>query len=74
MNAVNKGTVSFILAIIRHVILIIPAMLIMNYIWGIEGLIWSQAVADVINTIVSTVIFLRVRNGLCRKSSSEVKL
>ena len=74
MNAVNKGTVSFILAIIRHVILIIPAMLIMNYIWGLEGLIWSQAVADVINTIVSTVIFLRVRNGLCRKSSSEVKL
>jgi Na+-driven multidrug efflux pump len=74
MNAVNKGTVSFILAIIRHVILIIPAMLIMNYIWGLEGLIWSQVVADVINTIVSTVIFLRVRNGLCRKSSSEVKL
>ena len=74
MNAVNKGSVSFILAIIRHVILIIPAMLIMNYIWGLEGLIWSQAVADVINTIVSTVIFLRVRNGLCRKSSSEVKL
>ena len=74
MNAVNKGTVSFILAIVRHVILIIPAMLIMNYIWGLEGLIWSQAVADVINTIVSTVIFLRVRNGLCRKSSSEVKL
>lgn len=74
MNAVNKGTVSFILAIVRHVILIIPAMLIMNYIWGIEGLIWSQAVADVINTIVSTVIFLRVRNGLCKRSSSEVKL
>ena len=74
MNAVNKGTVSFILAIIRHVILIIPAMLIMNYIWGIEGLIWSQAVADVINTIVSTVIFLRVRNSLCKRPSSEVKL
>lgn len=74
MNAVNKGTVSFILAIVRHVILIIPAMLIMNYIWGIEGLIWSQAVADVINTIVSTVIFLRVRNSLCKRPSSEVKL
>lgn len=74
MNAVNKGTVSFILAIIRHVILIIPAMLIMNYIWGLEGLIWSQVVADVINTIVSTVIFLRVRNSLCKRPSSEVKL
>lgn len=74
MNAVNKGTVSFILAIVRHVILIIPAMLIMNYIWGIEGLIWSQAVADVINTIVSTLIFLRVRNSLCKRPSSEVKL
>ncbi len=63
MNAVNKGTVSFILAIIRHVILIIPIMLIMNRIWGLEGLIWSQVVADIMNSIVSTIIFVKVKSG-----------
>ena len=63
MNAVNKGSVSFILAIIRHVILIIPIMLIMNSIWGLEGLIWSQVVADIMNSIVSTIIFVKVKSG-----------
>ena len=29
------------LAIIRHIVLIIPAMLILNHIWGLNGFIWS---------------------------------
>ena len=57
MNAVNKGPVSFLLAIIRHIVLLIPIMLIMNAVWGFEGLIWSQLVADVLNSIVSMLIY-----------------
>jgi len=57
MNAVDKGVVSFILAIIRHVVLIIPITLIMNAIWGWQGLIWSQLVADVLNVAVSVIIY-----------------
>ena len=68
MNAINQGKVSFALAIIRHLILIIPIMLIMNYIWGINGLMWSQVIADVINAAVSLlsmrIIAIRSRNNL----------
>ena len=56
MNAVNKGKVSFGLAILRHLILIIPIMLIMNYLWGINGLMWSQVIADVINAVIALII------------------
>ncbi|MCR5384669.1 MAG: cation transporter [Saccharofermentans sp.] len=56
MNAVNKGKVSFGLAILRHLILIIPIMLIMNYLWGINGLMWSQVIADVINAVIALLI------------------
>ena len=58
MNAVNKGIVSFILALIRHAVLIIPIMLIMNMIWNMNGLVWSQLVADVLNSIVAVAFFL----------------
>lgn len=64
MNAINKGKVSFLLAIIRHVILLLPIILIMNYVWGLTGLIWSQVVADVLNMIVSLVFYLNVRKQL----------
>lgn len=63
-QAVNKGKISFLLSIIRHLILSIPAMLILNAIFGMEGLIWSQTVADVINGVVSITIFLLTRKRI----------
>jgi len=61
MNAINKGKVSFLLAILRHVIILIPAMIIMNHIWGLTGLVWSQVVADVINAAASVIIFVKIK-------------
>ena len=58
MNAINKGKVSFFLAILRHVILIIPIMLLMNHFLGLPGLIRSQLIADFINAGIAFGIFL----------------
>lgn len=60
MNAVDKGKISFLLAIVRHLVLIVPIMLVMNVLWGLQGLILSQLVADFLNTIVSFAVFRRV--------------
>ena len=69
MNAINQGKVSFALAIIRHLILIIPIMFIMNYILGITGLMWSQVIADVLNAAVSLLLIRFILNR-SRKVSS----
>ena len=59
MNAVGKGKISFILAIIRHLVLIIPIALIMNAVWHLTGLVLSQVVADAINVIIASIIFYK---------------
>lgn len=59
MNAVGKGKVSFLLALIRHIVLIIPLALLMNTLWGLNGLIWSQMIADFLNAIIAVVILVR---------------
>ena len=64
MNAVNKGKISFILSIVRHLVLIIPVMLIMNTIWGMTGLIWSQLVADGLNAGIAIAVYFRVDRGI----------
>ena len=69
MNAVNKGKVSFLLAILRHVIILIPALLIMNLLWGLTGLIRAQAVADLINTVAAVLIYFKVKNGIVPEPS-----
>ena len=59
MNAIDRGKISFLLAIIRHVVLIIPISLLMNCLWGLDGLIWSLLVADFLNAAVSCFVFFR---------------
>ena len=67
MNAVNRGRISFVLALLRHIVLLIPAMLIMNVVWGLQGLIWSQLAADFINSIIAVIVFLRVNGGIIKE-------
>ena len=64
MNAVDKGKVSFLLALIRHIVLIIPIMIGMNLIWGLNGLIWSQLVADFLNAVIAFIIFRRIDSNI----------
>ena len=60
MNAVDKGKLSFLLAIVRHLILLIPMAIIMDNALGLNGLILSQPIADVINTVFSIALFISV--------------
>lgn len=64
MQAVNQGKMSFALTIIRHLVLNIPALIIMNMIWGMTGLIWAQAVSDVINSVIACIIYYKVRKKI----------
>ena len=64
MNAVNKGKISFLLAIIRHLLLIIPIMLIMNIIWGLNGLVWSQLVSDAANALVACLFMSKIGRSI----------
>lgn len=64
MNAVGRGKTSFLLALIRHIVLIIPIMIGMNLIWGLNGLIWSQLVADFLNAVIAFIIFKRTDSNM----------
>lgn len=60
MNAVDRGKVSFWLAIIRHLALIIPLLIVMNRLFGLDGLIWAQLVADVLNAAIACVFYSKI--------------
>lgn len=62
MNAIGKGKMSFILAIIRHLVLIIPIALIMNALWQLTGLVLSQVVADIINVVIASILITKNEN------------
>ncbi len=59
MQAVDRGKVSFQLAIIRQLCLNIPIVILMNYLFGMSGIVQTQMIADAINVIISYAIYRR---------------
>lgn len=60
MQAVDRGKVSFLLAVIRQLCLNIPILFFMNTFFGMNGIVWTQLTADVINVGISYVIYARL--------------
>ncbi len=64
MQAIDRGKTSFCLALIRQLALNIPLLLILDRLFGMEGIVWTQATADLVNVIISYVIFWAVMKRL----------
>ncbi len=60
MQAVDRGKVSFKLAVIRQLCLNIPILFLMNMFFGMSGIVWTQLTADIINVVISYVIYSHV--------------
>lgn len=64
MQAVDRGNISFRLAVIRQLALNIPILFLFNALLGMSGIVWTQATADAINVVFSYLIFFRVLPGI----------
>ncbi len=64
MQAINQGRVSLWLAVIRQIGLNIPLMLLLNAFFGMTGVVWTQVTADIINVIISYIIYARVQKAV----------
>jgi len=64
MQAVDRGRTSLWLAVIRQLGLNIPILFLLNILFGMTGIVWTQTVADIINVAISYVIYHRVSRTL----------
>lgn len=56
-QGMGKGFQSLILAVGRQGLVYLPMLFIMDYLVGLEGLIWSQPAADAVCIVLSLVMF-----------------
>ena len=65
MQAVDRGKISFYLAVIRQLCLNIPILFLMNALFGMNGIVWTQLTADIFNVIISYIIYFRIIRRIC---------
>jgi len=71
MQAMNQGKCSFFMAVIRHLLLNIPTQLMMNHLFGVQGIVWAQTMADTINVCVSYLIYFYTMRNLFPSSQAS---
>ena len=60
LQGINRGTHSLTISFVRQACLNIPLQILLNYLFGISGLVWSQTVTDVITIAIAYYIYHRL--------------
>ena len=63
-QAVGHGFKALCLGSARWAIFNIPLLFIMNYIFGMYGIVWTQVLADILMVIVSLIVYKKFEKGL----------
>ena len=63
MQAIGKGKESFILALVRQLVFNIPILFLMNHLYGMSGIVWTQLIADCFTVAFSYLLYFKVRKA-----------
>lgn len=64
--ALGKGTAGFILGACRQGICFVPVIFILPVIWGMNGILYAQPIADIISTIITVFMALHLHRELAK--------
>ncbi len=59
-QAIGRGSVSFMLAAVRQLGFNIPLLLILDHFFGMDGIVWTQFIADIFTVIVTYLVYWKV--------------
>ena len=71
-QAMGMGKQSLFLASLRQGVVNIPLLFLMNALWKLDGIVWTQLVADVITGIISYAFYIKTYNRLSKNRLSEI--
>ena len=60
-QAFGKGRISLFLGVTRWLVFNIPMLFLLNAVFGMFGIVWSQAAADILTVLLSVFIYLKYR-------------
>lgn len=63
VQAIGRGRAALALAVIRQCCCNIPLLLLLNHLFGMQGIVWTQLIADVITVIASYIIYFGIRKS-----------
>lgn len=67
LQAMGAATASLIINLSRQGIIFIPALFILQAVFGLTGLVWAQPVADILSIVFAAVLYINTFKKLSRE-------
>lgn len=68
LQAMGAAVPALVINLSRQGLVFIPAMLILQAVMGIDGLVWAQPAADILSIILAVLLYVRVFRRMIAKS------
>ena len=72
--ALGKGTAGFILGACRQGICFVPVILILPVLWGLNGILYAQPIADVISAVITIFMALHLHKELSAEKTKMISI
>ena len=75
-QAIGKSTKSAVISLSRQLLFLVPTMIILGYAFGIDGLLYSGPVADILGTIICVVLIgfeMKALNKLSKSNETNTE-
>ena len=66
-QAIGKGKYALILAMVRQLVFIIPLLFLLDILFGMEGIVWTQFTGDICTVAVTYFVYWKVYKNARRK-------
>ncbi|MEZ4357513.1 MAG: MATE family efflux transporter [Eubacteriales bacterium] len=70
IQAFGKAIAATILSVCRDALAFIPLIIVLNTVFGYDGLAWAQPIADIVSCILAAILFFKIR----QKDKNEMQL
>ncbi|CRZ34019.1 hypothetical protein DFR55_10816 [Herbinix hemicellulosilytica] len=70
----GDGNKALFLGVMRWAVFNIPMLFILDYFFGMYGIVWSQVTADMLTVILSYVVYSNYMKKLKMKEENDIQL
>ena len=68
-QAMGMGKQSLLLSSLRQGLINIPLLFLMNHLFGLDGIVWTQLISDILTTVISFAVYKVSYGKLMRESA-----
>lgn len=70
--ALGKGTAGFIIGALRQGICFVPVIILLPMVWGLNGILYAQAIADIVSALITVFMAVKLHKELdCEENISK---